>query len=314
MRVLNVLRRPLVGIDVGTAATRVAFGSGGIRELASVVREDVQGALVERPAMRAGVVADISGVAAVVHALLQPRRLPWRQRPGAVVCAPTDVSTPERESLIEAVAEGGASVVAVVPEPLAAAVGAHVDITSQYASALVDLGDGVTDFAVFRNGTIVCSRAQRIGCGRFRAAIHEWLELRHGLQGVPDEAIEAVVRAFCRGAATSGARLAVAGGAPIALSRDDLEMLLDPVIDDIASFLAATIRDLTDTMAVEVIESGIHVSGGGAHLERLVSRIERATGLPLTRTPEPLHAVIRGVRTMLADERLLVSTSRGGST
>lgn len=298
MRVLNFLRRPLVAIDVGTAATRVSFGPGGVFERPSVVREDVQGSVVVRPAMRFGVVADISGVAGVVHALLAQRRRPWGQRPGAIVCAPTDVSAPERDALIEAVAEGGASVVAVVPEPLAAAVGAGVDIAADYATALVDIGEGVTDFAVFRNGTIVRSSARRVGCGTLRAAIQEWLELRHGLQPLPEDAVDAVVRSYCcRGGAGAGAVLP--------LTQDDLEMLLEPVLEEIASFLAAAVRELPDAIAAEVIESGIHVTGGGAHLERLVRRIETGIGLPLTASPEPRLAVIRGATKMLGNERLL---------
>jgi rod shape-determining protein MreB len=302
--VLNALRRPLVAIDVGTAVTRVSFGPGGVREQPSVVREGA----AERAAMRSGVVADIAGVAGVVHALLASRVRPWQRRPGAVVCAPTDVSVPERESLIEAVAEGGASVVAVVPEPLAAAVGARLDLSSEYASALVDIGDGVTDFAVFRNGTMVASSARRIGCGTLRGAIREWLELHRGVHGVPDDAIESVVRSYCRPGAPAerSARIARTGGSPVTLTRDDLEMLLDPVIDEIASFLGAAVRALPDAMATEVIESGIHLTGGGAHLDRLVSRVERALGLPLTRAKEPLHAVIRGAARMLENERLLV--------
>jgi rod shape-determining protein MreB and related proteins len=296
VRVLNFLRRPLVAIDVGTAATRVSFGPGRVLERPSVVREDVQGSVVVRPAMRFGVVADISGVAGVVHSLLAQRRRPWRQRPGAIVCAPTDVSAPERDSLIEAVAEGGASVVTVVPEPLAAAVGAGVDIAADYATALVDIGEGVTDFAVFRNGTIVRSSARRVGCGTLRAAVQEWLELRHGLEPLPDEAIDAVVRSYC-GAGT--------GSSATPLTRDDLEMLLEPVLEEIASFLAAAVRELPDAMAAEVIESGIHVTGGGAHLERLIRRIETGIGLPLTASPEPRLAVIHGATKMLGNERLL---------
>lgn len=160
MRVLNVFQTPLVALDVGTSITRAQFAGGAVAERPSVVRE----AGVVRPVMRAGVVADIAGVAEVVRMLLRPSL----RRPGAIVCAPTDVSADERDALIEAVAAAGASVVAVVAEPLAAAIGAGADVASEYATAVLDIGDGVTDFAVIRSAAIVRSHANRIGCGTLR--------------------------------------------------------------------------------------------------------------------------------------------------
>lgn len=280
MRVLGLLRSPLVAIDVGTAMTRVSFGTARVAERPSV-------------AMRGGVVADISGVANVVGELLGRHRA-WRRRPAAVVCAPTDVSPAERDALIEAVAEGGASVSAVVPEPLAAAVGIGVDVASEYATAVVDIGEGVTDFAVFRSGAIVHSHARRIGCGTLRAALRDWL----GLPG-DDAALESLVRAYCRSGPFG---VDPANG----LTRDHLEMLLEPELDAIASFIATTFRELPDALAAEIIESGIHVTGGGAKLGRLVHRIERLVGLPLARTGEPLTAVIRGATEMLRKRTLLL--------
>lgn len=295
MRVLDLLRPPVVAIDVGTATTRIGWGSGEVHERPSAVREEAHGRPVVRRVMRGGVVADIEGVARVVGTLLAARRRPWRRRPAAVVSAPTDVSAQEREALIEAVAAGGASVVAVVPEPLAAAVGAGLDLSSEYARPVLDIGDGVTDFAIFRNGSMIVSDAMRIGCGTLRAAIHDWLELQQGPgAALPEETVEEVVRAYCH-----------AVPPPLPAGREDLEALLDPVLDAIASFVAGTVRDLPDALAAEVIESGIHVTGGGAKLPRLLRRIERRTRLALHCPGEPRNAVIRGAAEMLRSPRLL---------
>lgn len=292
MRVLDILRTPLVAIDVGTAMTRVSFGAMPVHERPSVVREELHGTVVARAAMRAGVVADIAGVASVIGDLLSSRRS-WKRRPGALVCAPTDVSPAERDALIEAVVEGGASVATVVPEPLAAAVGAGVDVASEYATAIVDIGEGVTDFAVLRNASIVHSHARRIGCGTLRDALRDWVELRDG-SPLDDDALEAIVRAYCGGIDHGSA-----------MSRDEVESLLEPEIDAIAAFVATTFRGLPDSVAAEVIESGLHLTGGGAKLTRLVQRIEEKTGLPLVCATEPLGAVIRGASEMLRNRRLL---------
>lgn len=294
MRVPDILQPPLIAIDVGTATTRVCFSSSRIVERPSIVHEQVRGTDVPRPIMRAGVVADVAGVASVVEELLDDRKRPWRRRPAAVVCAPTDVSVQEREALIAAVVGGGASVVTVVPEPLAAAIGAGVDIASDYATAIVDIGEGVTDLAVIRDASIIRSAATRIGCGTLRAAIHDWIELQQRTPGpLSDETVERIVRAYCteHGDVTGDSRFTV--------RREDVGMLLDPVIERIAQFVADTIQELPDVLAAEVIESGIHVTGGGAMLSRLVKRVERGCGLPLKRADEPLTAVIRGAAEML---------------
>lgn len=286
MRVLDFLRPPLVAIDVGTATTRVSFGTGHVVEQPSVVREKIGGEVVTRPAMRSGVVTDIAGVASIINVLLGTSL----RRPAAVVCAPTDVSRDERDALIEAVAEGGASVVSVVPEPLAAAIGSGVDVVSEYATAIVDIGEGVTDFAVLRNASIVWSDAKRVGCSTFLDAIRDWNELRYE-QHLTDTAIEQIVRSYCSGSSVD----------------EDVEMLLEPVIDDIASFIARAFLQLPDTTAAEIIESGLYVTGGGAKLARLVTRIEQRIGMPLVLSREPLGAVVRGAGAMLRNRRLLTS-------
>lgn len=290
MRVLDILRPPLVGIDAGTATTRISFGSEVVFEQPSVISENVDGTTVTRPAMRDGVVADIAGMAGVIEMLLARRRHVWQRRPTAVVCAPTDVSNDERDALIEAVVEGGASVVAVVPEPLAAAIGSGVDVASEYATAIVDIGEGVTDFAVLRNANVVWSDAKRVGCGTFRTAIRDWNDLRNE-QPMSDLAIERIVRAYC-------------SGRPVT-SAEDIETLLESVIDEIASFIAGAFRQLPDTTAAEIIESGLYVTGGGAKLGRLVARIEERVGLPLIMPREPLSAVISGAGEIVRNQRLL---------
>lgn len=292
MRMLDMLRPPLIAIDVGTATTRIHWRSA-VEEEPSVVRENLHGRVVARPVMRGGVVADIGGVASVIGALLERRCRAWRRRPAAVVCAPTDVSRQERDALVEAVVAGGATVVTVAPEPLAAAIGAGIDVASEYATAIVDIGEGVTDLAVIRNASIIHSAAFRIGCGALRAAIHDWVELQHRTRApLSDDAVESIVRAYCG----NGAFPRDSG---FTLRREDLGMLLDTVIDRIAQFVAGTIQELPDRLAAEVIESGIHVTGGGAMSSRLVAGIERVAGLPLRRAEEPLTAVIRGAGEML---------------
>jgi rod shape-determining protein MreB and related proteins len=298
MRVLDILRPPLVAIDVGTAATRVCWGSANAVEHPSVVSVEAHGSFIARRVMRSGVVADVAGVANVIGTLLGQRRQVWRRRPAAVVCAPTDISPGERDALVEAVTTGGASVVTVVAEPLAAAIGAGVDLSSEYATAIVDIGDGVTDLAVFKNASMVLCDAKRIGCGTLRAAIHDWLELKTAGEELREDTVDEIVRSYCR----LDSRSSVVTSPPdssVFAARDDLQALLEPVIEAIAAFVATTLRCLPDAVATEVIENGLYVTGGGAKLRRLVRGIEDRVSVHVNSPRDPLHAVIRGATQML---------------
>ncbi len=312
MRVLDMFRRPLVAIDVGTATTRVSFGAAAPLEHPSVVCEPSGDATVTRSVLRGGVVADIAGVASVVQNLLSGRLSRLRRRPAALVCAPSDASDHERDALIEAMVAAGVSVVSVVPEPLAAAIGAGVDLSSEHAVAIVDIGDGVTDIAVLRNASIVFSDAKRIGCSTLRAAIHDWLEFQHGSAVAPaDESLDALVRAYCAHNVVS--HTIALRSTSLRVRREDLDALVDPVIDSIASFVATTLRNLPDHLGAEIIESGIHLCGGGATLSRLVARIEARAGLPVHCATDPRNAVIRGAAEMLANARLLTTSRTAAS-
>jgi rod shape-determining protein MreB len=303
MRVLNPFVRLRLALDVGTAATRACSHTSQVIESASVVREDDGTASLRRSALRGGVVCDIAAAANVIQSMVRRLAPRWGEA-GAIVTLPTDVSPSEREALVEAVTEAGATVIALVPEPLAAAIGAGVDVSSEYASLVADLGDGVCDAAVIRDGRIVRSRALRVGCSDARGAIVDWLSWHRGL-AVDDDVADRVLREYCRNVSLpeiSAAGIAKGGAARTErVGRDDLAVLIDPVAGRIASFLAAMLREMPDREAEAARETGIHLTGGGALLGLFVRRIEMATGLRAVVGDDPLWSVIAGAREMLGN-------------
>lgn len=301
MRILDRLRHPTVALDVGTAMTRGCSERSEIRETPScVVEEDSTGAA--RGALRGGVVCDVAAAAEVIAPLLRVLGPRWR-RPAALVCAPTDATREERDLLVEAVVAAGASVSAVIPEPLAAAIGAGVDLSSEYAQFVVDIGEGVTDLAIICNREIRSSAARRSGCSDIRRSLVDWLRWHRSLV-VGDAAADELIRAFCRNGARE-TRFEITGHAMTgglltsAISRDDIAALVDPALDSISEFVRDYFLQLPDRLAVEVIESGALLTGGGAVLDELVQRIESSTGLSVVRAPNPLRSVIFGAREIL---------------
>lgn len=304
MRFLNPFARLQLALDVGTATTRACSASSRILESESVVRDADDAddcAALRREALRGGVVCDIAAAASVMEPMVSRLRLRGGHA-GALLAITSDASPPERNALVEAVTEAGAVVVALVPAPLAAAIGAGVDVHSGHSTLVADIGDGLCDLAVIRDGAVVRSRALRIGCSNARTAILDWVAWHRQLDVEP-EAADRLLRAYCAPAATATFDLSARRGDGTSwterVTRDDLAVLIEPVAARIASFIATTVRELPDREAAEVIETGIHLSGGGALLDLFVRRIENACGLHAVVSPDPLWAVIGGIRQML---------------
>src|SRR5690606_25286184 len=142
--VLQALARSELAIDLGTAATRLHAHPRTVPLTRPSVVWRGGGT---RPALARGVVVDGDAAADGLGDLLRKVGCGWR-RPRAVACVPSDASDAEQDAVLEAVRRAGAARVALVPEPLAAAVGAGIEVGAPRAQALVDIGEGVTDCAV----------------------------------------------------------------------------------------------------------------------------------------------------------------------
>src|SRR5215813_12100689 len=142
------LLAPDLAIDLGTANTRL-YARGH------------------------GLIADIEAASSLLKFFLSRAQRLGILRPRALACAPTDACEEERAALIEATRRAGASAVVVVPEPMAAAIGADLDVSSPYAQMVVDIGDGVTDIAVIRSGALVMTSAVRTACSDLRHSVSQ---------------------------------------------------------------------------------------------------------------------------------------------
>lgn len=318
---------PDLAIDLGTANTRMyAMGVGLVADEPSVVRlrpgsgsvEAVGKRAVRLTAnghddgsavspLRAGVIEDIDAAASLLTPLFRRARRLGLVRPRVLACAPTDACDDDRAAIVEAASRAGAGSVRIVPEPLAAAIGAGLDVSSPYAQMLVDMGDGVTDIAVICSGTVIASAAIRTACSDLHAAVRRTVVESHGVLLYPDEA-KRLTRTV--GVARDGARAMthVAVGADCATGREaraqvrgrDVSDAIDPTIAKIVKAVRDTVADLPTTTSCEVIESGVCLTGGGAHLPGLAERLAAGTSLDVAPAADPMRAVIDGARQMLS--------------
>lgn len=301
MRVLN-FSAPRLAFDVGTAITRACSDDSEIVEAPSWIQDEIGGTTLRRRALRGGVVCDVATAAELIAPLVQ--KLSTRsRRPAALVCTPSDATSVERDRLVEAVTLAGASVTAVVPEPLAAAIGAGVDLSSDYAQLVVDVGEGVTDVALIANGEICRSKAERTGCSNIRQTVMEWLQW-HRRVAIDDATADVLIRSFCgtdmqQQFEVRGRDIDSDRNVSHRLDREDVAILVEPVLDGISGFIGRFLRRLPDVWAVEIVDRGIRVTGGGSALDLLMKRIENATGVRAIGAADPLRCVILGAREML---------------
>ena len=293
-----------LGIDLGTAATRVLVEprSRPLSRPSTVWRAGGQ-----KAALRGGVIVDTDAAAAVLGELMRsvPRRT-WRRR-SALACVPTDASPTERAAVIETVLRSGVASVEVVPEPLAALVGAGIDVEAPRAHAIVDVGEGVTDCAIVRDGALVATDALRVAVADLRAAVRAWIEERVGVRVSTVEA-ERALREVGVGPLPGWSRkLRIVGSpahgaGPVRVQLDAAELLeaLDCQVDPIVAFVGRFVAGLPTPLADEIRATGICLSGGGALLAGMADRLVGEVGIGVWCAPDPLRAVVDGAHRIVS--------------
>jgi rod shape-determining protein MreB and related proteins len=325
LSIFSKLRRaisnPDVAIDLGTANTRVyALGCGLLADEPSVVKSNPVNGTAKNNGenkkattmraispLRGGVIVDVDSAVTLLIPLLQRARRFGLLKPRTLACIPTDASEQERAALIEATERAGASYVVLTPEPLAAAIGAGLDISSPYAQMIVDIGDGVTDIAVIRYGVLLKTSAVRTACSDLHAAVQKMLTDRYNILAHPGEA-ERLTREV--GAEFKNVRkrtLTVVGthcsdgnDATVSVTNEEVIDSISPPINIIVRAVNAVVRDLPLKVSCEVIENGICLTGGGAALRGLPNLLAAETVLDVRPAVDPLHTVINGACQMLA--------------
>lgn len=322
----KTLANPDIAIDLGTANTRLyAQGQGLIADEPSLVRMraetgDIEavGARAVEPALyaseqrlvsplRAGVIADVDAAAALLTPLVKRARTRGLIKPRVLACAPTDAQGDERAALVEAMHRAGASAVKVVPEPLAAAIGIGIDVSSGYAQMIVDIGDGVTDIAIIRSGSLIFTAAVRTACSDLIAAVSNLVADRYGIDIYRQDAERLMRLVGARNKYSPTVPYVVAGSDSrtglqrrVPIAAQEVAEVFDPVLKKITSFVGKTFRKLPDEIACEVIENGIQLTGGGVCLWGMGKLIADETAITVRSAKDPLRSVINGARKMLA--------------
>ncbi len=301
-KTLHQLWHPDIAIDLGTSTTRVAVMNRGYR-FSAPSRSGII------PALERGVIVNVDAATDALSPALRQLRHHGVSHPRALACAPTDTSDEEREAIRETCYRAGVAAVLLMPEPLAAAIGDGVDYYSPLPTVVMDIGEGVTDCAVIREGRLAGSFASRVACADLhtvvRAALCQFSSLpltaRQAMQlvyevGVAQPLLDDSGFPNLRFVTIPDQVIGEQKRVPAGIIQQAMEPVIERILETIHSLFIEI-----PTLRNEIQSSGteIHLSGGGALIPGFAERISDAVRLPVQVVRYPLEGVVIGAKRIL---------------
>ncbi|MSQ30076.1 MAG: rod shape-determining protein [Dehalococcoidia bacterium] len=312
-----------IGIDLGTAnVVVVEYGKGVVLDEPAVVAiaerdntvvavgEEARAMLGRHPGsiqvirpMRDGVIADYLITEAMLRFFIQ--RVIGRftiVRPEVMICVPAGVNSVEQRAVRDAAEAAGARRPAhLIPEPLAAAIGAEIPVGSPRGHMVVDIGGGRTEAAVISLFGIVAAESVRVAGDRLDDAIAQYIKRRHNLAIGERTAEEVKIQIGCAVPMDEELVAGVRGrdqitGLPRTVQIRSSEVTA--AIQEHLGVIVATVRRVLERtppeLASDVIDRGIVLTGGGALLRGIDDLILQETGVPVHIADDPLRCVAKG--------------------
>jgi rod shape-determining protein MreB len=224
-----------------------------------------------------------------------------RPSPRVLICVPCMSTQVERRAIRESALSAGAREVRLIEEPMAAAIGAGLDVDEATGCMVVDVGGGTTEIAIISLNGVVYRDSVRVGGDRFDEAIVAYVRRRYGtlIGDATAEKIKEEIGCAYKGSEVReidvrGRNLAEGVPRSFTLNSDEiLEALQDPLASIVQSVKSA-LEQSPPELAADIAESGIVLTGGGALLRDLDRLIAEETGLPVVVAEDPLTCVARG--------------------
>lgn len=271
--------------------------------------------------LRDGVIADFEVAEEMIkHFIRKVHNRRGFASPQMVISVPSGSTAVERRAIQEAAESAGARHVALIEEPMAAAIGAGLPVTEATGSMIVDIGGGTTEVAVLSLGGIVYSRSVRVGGDKMDEAIINYIRRTHNLLigESTAERIKKEIGSACPPEDGEGRMMEIKGrdlmnGVPKVLvvsERQIAEALSEPV-GAIIEAVKGALEHTAPELAADIVDRGIVMSGGGSQLSNLDHVLRYATGLAVTVADDPLSCVALGAGQAMENlktmQRVLIS-------
>ena len=260
-----------------------------------------------------GVIADFEITEAMLRYFIQRAHKRGKLvRPRIVICVPPCITSVEKRAVRESALSAGSREVYLIEEPMAAAIGAGLDVTAATGNMIVDIGGGTTDVAVISLSGIVTSRSIRCGGDKMDEAIINYVKRKYNML-VGERTAEQIKMTIGTASATAKTetmevkgRDLVAGIPKVVVATSDeiREALVEP-IHSIVETVHLTLERTPPELAADIVDRGIMLVGGGSLLREFDQVLRQETKLPILRSEDPFTAVVHGAGKALEDLQLL---------
>ena len=311
-----------IGIDLGTASILVYIrGKGVVLKEPSVVAFDrdtnkikaigedarlmlgrTPGNIVAVRPLRQGVISDYTVTEKMMKYFIQKAlgKKSFR-KPRIAVCVPSGVTEVEKKAVEDATYQAGAREVSIIEEPIAAAIGAGIDISKPCGNMIVDIGGGTSDIAVISLGGTVVSASIKIAGDDFDEAIVRYMRKKHNLLIGERTAEDIKIRigsAYPRPESVTvdvrGRNLVTGLPKTITVTSEETEEALKDTTSQIVEAVHSVLEKTPPELAADIADRGIVLTGGGSLLYGLEELIESKTGITTMTAEDPMTAVAIG--------------------
>ena len=221
--------------------------------------------------------------------------------PRIMICIPSQVTEVEKKAVIDAASQAGAREVYLIEEPIAAAIGAGIDISKPCGNMVVDIGGGTTDIAVISLGGSVVSTSLKVAGDKFDEAIVKYIKRKHNIIIGERTAEDLKMNIGCVYPKIQDAEMEIRGrdlgsGLPSTIkirSSEMLEALIEPalmIVDSVHSVLERTPPEL----AADISDKGIYMTGGGCLVDGLDKLLQEKTGINVMIAQDAVSCVALG--------------------
>ena len=319
-----------LAIDLGTANTLIVYNDEVVVDEPSVVAVNVQTnqlAALGREAyafqgktnpnlrtirpLKGGVIADFNATELMLRGMIRKiktRGSLFSPSLKMVICIPSGSTNVAIRAVRDSAEHAGAREVAMIFEPMAAALGAGIDVEAPEGNMVIDIGGGTSEIACISLGGIVCSESIDVAGDTYTNDIMEYVRQQHSVRigERTAEEIKCKIGAAIPELEDAPEDYVVTGpsmltGLPqtITLSYNEIAYALDKSLAKLDAALMKVLQEMPAELYSDVVKNGIYLAGGGALIKGLDRRLSKKTGIPFHIAEDPLRAVVRGTNIAL---------------
>ncbi len=311
-----------MGIDLGTANILITLkGKGIVLKEPSVVAIDKKTGDIKatgheakemlgrtpetikavRP-MKDGVIADFTATCLMLKNMFKKVCTRYNVgKPRVVVGVPSGITEVEERAVEETILQAGAKEVFLIEEPMAAAIGAGINVGEPSGSMIIDIGGGTTEVAVISLGGIVVSNSLRIAGDELDEDIIEYIK-KHENLAIGETTAEAIkIEIGCALPLMTDTPMEIRGrdlvtGLPrnVTIKSSQIMEAIQESISKIVNTVKQTLENTPPELAADLVEKGVYLAGGGALIQNLDKLLSQEINMPVIIAEEPLDCVVNG--------------------